>query len=288
MPSPSRLHGYETQCDFSNPWVRMAWLLTLKQKRPDVNLLYELAEVAVRELPCPGKVGAAGPWFHLTDPVAGRTVSNFDVCPYCVRSLETIFPTLHGVFQHMPSAAQHSRICDLRSDSKRFATYVDTLEEIANRAVHTHKHPDTRGFVDLARTMASIRECPGDDRIVGQPWHIIPQIPELTVCEECYDEVVWPLIETGSPLAAHFNRTMQLVAPPDVGVSCQLYPPRMRKLFEEACRRDDFVGLRNAALRRWRVERDVQARKARLGQLDGKEERAREAERVGIEWESWE
>lgn len=254
IPSPSRFHGHETKCDFSNPWVRMAWLLTLKHQRPDVQILYELAKVAVRELPCPGKFGARGPWFHLTDPVAGMTVSNFDVCPYCVRSLETIFPTLHGLFQHMPSAAQHSRICDLRSDSKRFATYVDTLEEIANRAVHTHKHPDTRRFVDLARTMALIRECPRDDMIVGQLWHIMPQIPELTVCEECYDEVVWPLIETGSPLAAQFNRTMQLVAPPDVGVSCQLYSPRMRKLFEEACRRDDFVGLRNAALQRWRVE----------------------------------
>lgn len=288
MPSPPRVHGYQTRCDFSNPWVRMAWLLTLKQKRPDVNLLYELAEVAVREPPCPGKVGAAGPWYHLTDPVAGRTVSNFDLCPYCVRSLETIFPTLQGVFQHMPSATNQSRICDLRSDSKRFATYIDTLEEIANRAVHTRKLPDMRRFVDLACTMASIHECPRDDMIVGQPWHIMPQIPELTVCEECYDEVVWPLIESGSLLAAQFNRTMQLVVPPNVGVSCQLYSPRMRTLFGEACRRDDFAGLRNAALQRGRVERDVQARRARLRQLGGKEERAREAERIGIEWENWE
>ena len=287
-PSASRPHGYETRCDFSIPWVRMAWLLTLKQRRPDANLLYLLAEVAVQESPCPGKFGAAGPWFRLTDPVVGRTVSNFDICPYCVRSLETIFPTLQGVFQHMPSATQQSRICDLRSDSKRFATYVDMLEEVANRAVHTRKPPDTRRFVDLARTMASIRECPRDDMIVGQAWYMMPQMPELTVCEECYDEVVWPLIEAGSPLAARFNRSMQPVAPPSVGVSCQLYSPRMRKVFEETCRRDDLVGLRKAALQRWRVERDLQARRARLGQLGGREERAREAERIELEWRDWE
>ena len=166
-PSPSRLSGYETRCDFSIPWIRMAWLLTLKENRRDANLLYALAEVAVREPPCPGKSGAAGPWFHLADSVADRPVSNFDVCPYCVRSLETIFPMLQGVFQHTPSATHQTRICDLWSGSKRFAIYVDLLEEIAKRAVYTRKRPDTRRFVDLARTMASIRECPRDDMIVG-------------------------------------------------------------------------------------------------------------------------
>ncbi|KAA6406734.1 MAG: hypothetical protein FRX48_09457 [Lasallia pustulata] len=287
-PSPSRLGSYETRCDFSIPWNRMAWLLTLKENRRDANLLYALADVAVREPPCPGKTGAGGPWFHLADPVAGRTVSNFDICPYCVRSLETIFPMLQGVFQHTPSATHQIRICDLRSGSKRFAIYVDLLEEIANRTVHTRKAPDTRRFVDLARTMTLIRECPRDDMIVGQRWHIMPQIPELTVCEECYDEVIWPLIEAGSPLAGRFNRTLQLVAPSNVGASCQLYSPRMREVFEEACRRDDFTGLRNAAFHRWRVEREVQARRARLGQLGGREERAREAERIELEWRGWE
>lgn len=285
--SPSRPHGYETRCDFGIPWIRMAWLLTLKQKRSDANLLYALAEVFVREPQCPGKVGATAPWFRLTDPVAGRTVSNFDVCPFCVRSLEAIFPTLQGVFHHIPSVTQQNRICDLRSDSKRFATYVDMLEEIANRALQSRKPPDTRRFVDLARTLASIRECPQDDMIVGQPWHIMPQIPELTVCEECYDEIVWPLIEEGVPLAGRFNRTMRLLAPSNVGVSCQLYSPRMRKLFEETCRKGDFVGLRNAALHRWRVERDVQARRARLGHLGSREDRAREAEGIGLEWKDW-
>ena len=286
--SPLRSHGYERRCDFGIPWVRMAWLLTLKQKRPDANLLYSLAEVRARESPCPGRIGATGPWFRITDPVAGRTIANFDVCPSCVRSLETIFPALQGVFQHMPSATQQNCICDLRTDSKRFATYVDMLEEIANHAVHTRQPPDTRRFVDLARTMASIRECPRDDMIVGQAWHVMPQIPELTVCEECYDEVVWPLVEARSGLAGRFNHSMQLVAPPDVGVSCQLYSPRMRKVFEEACRREDLVGLRNAASQRLMVERDMQARRARLGQLGGREEMAREAERIRLEWSNWE
>ena len=116
----------------------------------------------------------------------------------------------------------------------------------------------------------------------------MPQIPELTVCEECYDEVIWPLIEAGSALAGRFNRTLQLVASSNVGVSCQLYSRRTRKVFEEACRRDDFTGLRNAALHRWRVEREVQARRARLRQLGGREERATEAERIELEWRDWE
>ena len=160
IPSPPKAHSYATRCEFSIPWVRMAWLLTLKQQRPDLNLLYAQAEVATRETPCPGKAGAgAGPWFRLTDPVAGKTVPNFDVCPSCVRSLETIFPTLHGVFQHMPSSPTHEpRPCALRASGKRFATYVDLLEEIATHSLQTRTPPSTQRFVALARQMSLMRE----------------------------------------------------------------------------------------------------------------------------------
>jgi hypothetical protein len=55
-----------------------------------------------------------------------------------------------------------------------------------------------RRFADHARKMASTRECSMDDMVLGQAWHIMPRLPQFTVCEECYDEVVWPLIDAGS------------------------------------------------------------------------------------------
>ena len=62
---------------------------------------------------------------------------------------------------------------------------------------------------------------------------------EFTVCEECYDAIVWPLIEDDrkkSEVAANFIRKRQAVPI----ASCQLYSKRMRDAFRRACRRNDI------------------------------------------------
>ena len=289
-PSPKRPYGSETRCDFSIPWFRMAWLLTLKEKRSHVNLLHAMAQGAAREPPCPGKIGAVREWYRVTDPNSGNQVSNFEVCSCCIRSLETIFPILRGVFKkarlRFPS---EERSCDLRADSKRFATYVDLLEEIAKQAEESRRPPNTQRFVELAKTMSFVRECSRDDMVLGQAWHIMPQVPELTVCEECYEDVVVPAIEDGqsSSLAAQFNPSVQMVAPPHVGVSCQLYSPRMRKAFQEACSRNDGKLLRNVAVQRHWVERDLQRRRGEVLKFGGEEGRRLVLE-LAEEWKRWE
>ena len=64
-------------------------------------------------------------------------------------------------------------------------------------------------------------------------------LPEFTVCEECYDIVVWPLIEdernTGD-ITRNFLRNRQRIPV----ASCQLYSERMRKVFKDACRKNDM------------------------------------------------
>ncbi|MCJ1473269.1 hypothetical protein MMC13_001920 [Lambiella insularis] len=289
-PSPSRPPGYETRCDMSIPWVRMAWLLVLQNKAPHPNVVHHIIQAIASEPPCPGKEGAVRNWYRLYDPETNRLVSSFVVCPYCARSLETIFPNLQGTLHLTQSSApSQRRVCDLRVDSKRFAKYVDLLEEVSTQASIHRRPPNMLRFVQHVHTMAEVRECTRDDMVLDQPWHFMPHLPEFTVCEECYNEAVWPAIANGSEVAGAFNRTLQLMPPSAMGKSCQLYSDRMRQIFRDACRRNDWVGLRTAVMHRVRVERDLQGRLAQLTvHGDARPGVAEEVRGLVAEWKRWE
>ncbi len=279
--APPKPPGITTKCDFSSPWVRIAWLKTLNKKRQKPEYLHAIASIA--EEPCPGKMGAIRLWYSLPDPDTGKPISNFDVCPYCVKAIECIFPSLRGVFRHdHKQTPMKQRACDLRCDSRRFAAYIDRLESIANKADVERRPPRMHRFAHFAREMAMTRECSKDDMVLDQAWHIMPQLPHFTVCEECYNEVVWPEIDAGSPLAAKFNRSMQIMGLG--GVSCQLYSPRMRHVFKDAVRSNDVAYLQQYAVKRYNIERSLQARHAQARAYGDSEAIAR----VVQEWKNWE
>ena len=285
QPSLSRPPGYETRCDLSITWIRMAWLLILQNKTNRSNLVHEMMEIVAQEPKCPGKSGATRNWYRLHDPEKNRLVPIFDVCSYCTRSVETLFPNLHGTFHQIrPSEILNQpRTCALRSDSARFPKYVDMLDEISNQAYEYRRPPNMLRFVQLAKKVASIQECNRDDMLLDHVWHYMPHLPEFTVCEECYEDVVWPTAAAGSELADQFLGKLQLLPPGFArgGVSCQLYSPRMRSVFRDACARGDFAMLKKEAVKRWQVERDLQAR------LKGVRDRVEVAGLVD-EWKRWE
>lgn len=289
-PSQQRPPGYETRCDMSVPWVRIAWLLVLQNKAPHLNIVHHIVQAIANEPPCPGNSGAVRNWHRLYDPETNRLVSNFDVCPSCVRSLETIFPNLQGIF-HLPQVSNPSqkRACGLRVDSKRFAKYVDLLEEVSIHAAAYRRPPNMLRFVQHAQSMAEVRECTRDDMVLDQPWHFMPHLPEFTICEECYHQVIWPATASGSEIAGAFNRTLQLLPPSMMGKSCQLYSDRMREIFKTACRRNDWVGLRTAVLHRVQVEQDLQGRLVQLNLYRGAgQDLAEEVRGLVVEWKRWE
>ena len=290
IPSPPTRSEVKTRCGFGNQWLRMAWLLTTQNRRPDADLIYAMAKIATYEAPCPGKLPTVGQWFRVANAESGKQVSNFDVCSSCVRNLETIFPTLQGVFQKSQSRhPERKRPCDLRSDSKRFPRYIDVLESIANQAKEFRRPPNTLSFTDLAKEMADIRECSRDDMLLDQQWHIMPQIPELTVCEDCYLEVVRPAKKNGFALASNFSPNPEFIAGPNVAISCQLYSPRIRGIFADSCKRNDLASLRASAVQRYRVERDLQGKIADLWRMNlGEEERAERIKKLVEEWKRWE
>jgi hypothetical protein len=298
----------ERICDFSSPWTRLAWLLTIKQRRPSLDLLNTLAEVAEVHRPCPDDraVGSdRATWYGIPDQRDGVHVANFAICSSDKKMIEVMFPTMRGYFTKLSSAsvskAPEKYMCSLRTSSRRFPKYLDLLVELDTEAQDLSQRPNINRFVQMARDNAFKGECAKDKTYLRKPWHFIPSLPEFTVCEECYDEFVWPLVQSKtmpSTIPRLFNKAIQLVPNEDpiVGSSCCLYSPRMRKVWETSVKEEDFTYLETKVLERKRVEaRLARAKKGLMtwmGDLDRDstqwETAKSELKSLDRDWLAWE
>lgn len=252
-------------------------------------MLYQIVRNSETTKPCPGKGTDVRSWYRLPDPETGSHVPYFDACSECVRSIEIIFPALRGIFKRGGPLVQE-RTCDLTPQSRRFENYLRLLEAAALQyEVDRLREPNIQAFANYARKAARVRECSRDDMVMGQAWHFIPSLPEFTVCEECFDEVIWPVID--QPVASSFNRTLQLVPNTQrtTGISCQLYSERMRKAFAEAVKYADFDFLKQVALRRHGVERLLQEKhKLLMNDMAMGKDRTADLQANVEEWRKWE
>jgi hypothetical protein len=292
----------KVQCAFSTPWIRLAWILTLQQRKPDLILMRDLAEIEQTSEPCPGSAEALRSWYGLRDP-DGLFVRDFHVCYNDVRKIERLLPTLNGLFVRLPNRTSYEkRKCALRTEGNRFSLYLDKILDMHDRAVATRKLPDPMSFINLVERKLRIRECERDNMLLGGLWHFNPSMPDFTVCEDCYEEIVEPEARKNSDIALRFNRTIQPVYGEGIGTSCQLYSRRMRKVFRTAIKEDDIKYLgrkakerRDAELRLQERYREILRKARRLeernggGSEDDERRLEREMEKISREWKDmWE
>lgn len=253
VPAPFRSLDDEVSCDFgTQPWYRIAWLLLKKNRAKDLALLHEIAHISATTPPCLGGHEASRKWHSVRDPDSGRPVNNFNVCHACAQVVEALLPPTRGLFvpNYPEGAPQPKRACDLRFDSPRFLHYFDALELLADRAAASGRALDPRPFVVLAKRFVDTPRCRGDKEIFDSRWYSIAQLPELSVCTACFEEVVRPEAERRRAIAAMFALGREV----PVG-SCGMHSQRMREVFREAVRRDDYMLLARAA--RERREKEV-------------------------------
>lgn len=261
----------KTKCDFASPWTRLAWLVTQQQQRHELDLLYAIARISASE-DCPGNHKESRTWYTVLDRY-GEKVDNFDVCSTDVRRVEALMPSMSGLYTRNHHGSARKRKCDFRIESKRFPEYLDTLIAADGTAQTKRRPPDLQRFADLVRQKAQMRECSKDDLVVDVAWHFPPHLPDLTVCEECYTDVIWPAIAEGSSVASRFSKTPQLINEDKqrngrvLGTSCQLYSMRMRKVFKKAVQTGDFGYLARRAQERRDLELELQSRHANIRKL---------------------
>lgn len=285
VPAPVRSPNDEIVCDFgSQPWFRIAWLLVRKEHKRDLGLLRGIAEITETAPPCLGKHEAVRKWYSIIDPKTGNLIRGFNVCYSCVRCIETLLKPLRGIFVRADLTAPSGmpRICDMRFDSKRFIHYFDALEVMTEKSLKYEDEPDTRDFAELVKHSSSIPECMKDQPLHSGRWHVITQLPEFTVCPECFDEVVLPGLAKRKAIPTMFNKSLQQIPL----ASCQLYSQRMRAIFDKAVNNDDYKFLATKARDRSEMELDLKSEMAGLkreGKASGKRMMELEAE-----WARWE
>lgn len=229
-----------------------------------------------------GKYEAVRKWYSIIDPQTGHPIRNFDVCLACVKSIETLLPSLKGVFvktdhNYPPNLP---RVCDMRFDSKRFIHYFDSLETTADTASDSRYQVDTTELASLVKRFASLPECRRDTTLSNSYWYIITQLPDFTVCPECFDEVVLPGLAKGKAIPAMFNKAMQRRE----SASCQLYSERMRDIFEKAVNGNDYKLLAGKA--RERKAKEVQCKKE-VAEWKGVKGGEKEVRKIEAEWAKW-
>ncbi|KAK5013509.1 hypothetical protein LTR16_004489, partial [Cryomyces antarcticus] len=78
--SPLRPPNTQTVCDFRSLWMRVAWLMTLKQQRPRLDLIQAIASISATEQECPGRKKDIRAWYGIPDGNGGH-LRNFHICP---------------------------------------------------------------------------------------------------------------------------------------------------------------------------------------------------------------
>lgn len=140
------------------------------------------------------------------------------------------------------------KVCGLHPGSKHFNTFMEILDQIAAKCRERSKHSARymQPLVDYVRTVTRYPECARDMLLTNRAWHFMNDLPEFTVCEACYGEVVWP--QRTKPVAVDISKVTKVVphsafkgsnmstpgSRNSVGtypVSCQLYSERMRRMF---------------------------------------------------------
>ncbi|KUI52755.1 hypothetical protein VP1G_00246 [Cytospora mali] len=250
IPASFRTREREIACDLgTSPWYRIAWLMTRKYRRIDLRLLQGVAGVLTREkIPCYGNVRVSRIWYSIIDPDTRRCIPGFNVCSPCAKAVEVLFPSLMGIFVPLDRPAEpKSGKCSMHftSNRKRFLTYFDLFEKCHDRAMEERSAPDSKHLASNINFWSDVEECPRDQPLRHEYWYVMADIPEMTACEECFLDVVYPQMATsagsddrGSSVARNFYHKPHLIKSATV---CQMASPWMRQLFKTACRRENGI-----------------------------------------------
>jgi hypothetical protein len=283
--------GTPIACDFgSSPWYRIAWLLTLKHKVPDLQLFHSLANVMYesRNYPCPVDRKVTRVWYTVKDPYTRRPIPEFAVCYQCAKTVETLFPNLTGVFIALDPRSEPTRnVCSLHftPQRKQFVLFFDAFETTSDKGYVTNRKPDLGELSMMLTRLSTLDECREDRRVSDGYWYVMEYLPDFTVCGECYEDVVRPLRMEDNVIAQNFypKPTKLPIA------TCQLYSPRMRDVFRRACRNKDPEYLEAKVRERLKVERELHAKFLDLVRDKRGGTRAEEQiDKLSREWKRWE
>ncbi|KAK4118069.1 hypothetical protein N657DRAFT_584309 [Parathielavia appendiculata] len=266
--------------------------------RHDVSLLAHVAGIRAQEGECPNAqlvseqqqlAVAQRTWYTILDPQTGsQPLPGWTVCPSCVLNIQACCPAVASGFAPVHPAGPREASCALvpsdRYDDRRTAEILQQLGSCVAMAAMLRR-PDLSQLVNWLRanlpqprgtgTLSSAGParpqgnglCPMNYPSTTLRCHTMPGVPEFTVCEQCYANVIRADAARGVELATRFDMSPSLTPS---GVTCQLYSDRMRRVWSETVATGNLEYLRQKASRvvseRRVKERELQTKTAQLQQ----------------------
>ncbi|KAF5527150.1 hypothetical protein CGCA056_v000202 [Colletotrichum aenigma] len=161
---------------------------------------------------------------------------SFSICAACVATVAEPLGLAASLVPTCGVAAGTTHLCALNpAASPRFAAYLAKLLEGFFIA-------DTRPLETYALEFASLPLCPRDEDAQNRRWY---GWKDCTICPACYHEFA-----RGTALAPRMQLKGE-TAP--VSLMCEMYSPRMRALYVEACAKGDPAELLKASRKRREV-----------------------------------
>lgn len=165
----------QISCSFgSSFWYRVAFLMVLKYRHPDLRLLENVATVARRNAPCSGDKRVSRVWFSMMDPASRRPIRDFTICSCCTGMVAVLFPNLGEAFLpvEQPYAVASNGRCELRFEigRNRFTKYFDLLETTADKARSRRTVPDLQRLARDIRDVCMVDECVRSRVLRNEKW----------------------------------------------------------------------------------------------------------------------
>lgn len=222
------------ECAMSTMPIQMAWRSLQTKDKNDFKRFEDLARTIMQSPKCSSDGIQNATWYTPRTYLG----SDFAICGRCVAAF-MIPPGFRSNFREISGPEDGSPyICDFNPAKPRFLVYMETYDEAVAQG-------DLEVLANFVSRYAALPDCPKSNGCKNRNWF---GTRSFSVCELCYEEFI-----KSTSLA---NRLGCGVIPGET--RCELYSPRMRKLWLQACEENDLQGFEAAAIQRREIQEFAQ------------------------------
>ncbi|KAK1704498.1 LOW QUALITY PROTEIN: hypothetical protein BDP67DRAFT_559500 [Colletotrichum lupini] len=180
------------------------------------SIFWKALDAACNEEFCSPQGITDGTWYTFPSHPA-----EFGICAACVANVAEPLGLSSSLVPKCGVSSGTTLLCCFNPANPRFAPYMTKLLEC-------HFTADTHPLESYALEFASLPLCPRDEDFRDRRWY---GWHDCTICPSCYHESI-----RGTTLAAAMPLKGVTVA---ASLMCEMYSPRMRNLYAQACARND-------------------------------------------------
>lgn len=206
------------KCCLAISKIKLTWDVMLEEKLP-FQVWWEATRVVATTAACTAEGVEYDGWYVLAEGC-----ENFDICPGCFYCWVRPWPSFAQKFKLRRYPPGSARICDFTDGAPR-------AREFRVKFARAVDMDDYCVFADYVKVKANMPICRGSTAVTNSRWWGIPGA--FTACEECYTDVA-----KGTALDNEITARAEFV---EKGCMCELYSPRMRALWKEACEKRDIT-----------------------------------------------